>query len=102
LDIPELLNAAHIIPWRTDEKHRADPRNGICLNVFHDRAFDRGLISFDDKLRVIVSSTVSRSTECPFHRELLLGLSGCPLRLPQRFQPEPAALEYHRKHIYLP
>jgi len=47
LAIPELLNASHIIPWSVDEKRRADPRNGICLNAFHDRAFDRGLISFD-------------------------------------------------------
>lgn len=100
LAIPELLNASHIIPWSVDEKRRADPRNGICLNAFHDRAFDRGLISFDEEFRVIVSSTVDKSEKCEIQRNELVGMSGSPLRLPERFQPDKAALEYHRKHIF--
>jgi len=35
----ELLNASHIIPWRVDSTNRLNPRNGICLNALHDRAF---------------------------------------------------------------
>ena len=35
----ELLNASHIIPWRVDTTNRLNPRNGICLNALHDRAF---------------------------------------------------------------
>ena len=42
LDVPELLNASHIIPWSKDEANRMNPRNGLCLNAIHDRAFDRG------------------------------------------------------------
>lgn len=102
LAISELLNASHIIPWRVDEKRRADPRNGICLNALHDRAFDRGLISFDEDLRVIVSSTISNTDECDLHRSQLVALSGCPLRLPERFQPESAAVEYHRTQVFRP
>jgi predicted restriction endonuclease len=102
LAIPELLNASHIIPWNVDEKRRADPRNGICLNAFHDRAFDRGIISFDEDLCVIVSSTINNTEECDLHRGQLAGISGCPLRLPIRFHPEKAALQYHRTHIYRP
>jgi putative restriction endonuclease len=44
LEIPELLNASHIIPWSKDEANRVNPRNGLCLNAIHDRAFDRGLL----------------------------------------------------------
>lgn len=102
LAIPELLNASHIIPWSVDEKRRADPRNGICLNAFHDRAFDRGLIAFDENLRVIVSSSISQIEECDIHQNQLVEISGRPLRLPERFLPEKEALEYHRKHIYRP
>lgn len=102
LAIPELLNASHIIPWSVDEKRRADPRNGICLNALHDRAFDRGLISFDENLRVIVSTTINNAKDCDLHRSHLVALSGCPLRLPERFQPESAAVEYHRIHVYCP
>lgn len=100
LAIPELLNASHIIPWSVDEKRRADPRNGLCLNALHDRAFDRGLISFDENLRVMVSSTIDNFKECELHRDQLRGISGCPLRLPERFQPALVALEYHRIHVY--
>jgi predicted restriction endonuclease len=100
LAIPELLNASHIIPWSVDEKRRADPRNGICLNALHDRAFDRGLISFDENLRVIVSKTINNNEECELHCSQLVGISGRPLRLPERFQPEKEALEYHRTYIY--
>lgn len=99
LAISELLNASHIIPWSVDEKRRADPCNGICLNAFHDRAFDRGLISFDENLRVIVSPSVGESQECNIHRHQLTEMAGCPLRLPERFQPERTALDYHRNHI---
>lgn len=102
LAVPELLNASHIIPWSLDEKRRADPRNGICLNAFHDRAFDRGLISFDKHHRVMVSSTVRENEECGIHRDQLTGLSGRPLRLPERFQPETSALDFHRETIFRP
>ena len=41
--IPELLIASHIMPWASHPNQRLDPRNGLCLNALHDRAFDRGL-----------------------------------------------------------
>lgn len=55
LSDPRLLNASHIIPWSTSIPRRADPTNGLCLNALFDRAFDRGLITFDESLRVVVS-----------------------------------------------
>jgi len=45
LNIPDLLIASHIIPWSQDEKNRLNPRNGLCLNAMHDRAFDKGYIT---------------------------------------------------------
>lgn len=100
LAISELLNASHIIPWSVDEKRRADPRNGICLNALHDRAFDRGFITFDENLRVVVSPELSKSEICSIHREHLIGISGWQLRLPTRFPPDASALEYHRERIF--
>jgi putative restriction endonuclease len=38
--VPELLNASHIVSWAVDVKNRTNPRNGLCLNALHDRAFD--------------------------------------------------------------
>lgn len=56
LGIRELLNASHIIPWNADVSRRADPKNGIALNAIYDRAFDRGLITFDEEFRVVLSA----------------------------------------------
>jgi hypothetical protein len=56
LPIRELLIASHILPWSSNEGQRLDVRNGICLNRLHDAAFDQGLISFDDELRMILSN----------------------------------------------
>lgn len=99
LDVPELLNASHIIPWATSVERRADPRNGLCLNVILDRAFDRGLIAFNDDLTVIVSSRLTRHHEAG---GILVpgGLVGRRLNPPSRFDPDPRALEYHRTTIF--
>jgi hypothetical protein len=43
------------VPWRMNSSARTNPRNGICLNALHDRAFDRGFISFDEDLKLIYS-----------------------------------------------
>ena len=56
LPIRELLIASHILPWNSHEGQRLDVRNGIALNRLHDAAFDQGLISFDDELRLILSN----------------------------------------------
>jgi len=97
----ELLNASHIIPWSAEARRRGDPRNGICLNALHDRAFERGLISFDAEFRAIVSSELLQSAEdCAFSRTSLVGVAGRPLIRPHRFMPDPDALEYHRTHIF--
>ena len=98
--LPELLNASHIIPWKVDMARRADPRNGIALNALYDRAFDRGLITFDESFRVVLSYRV-RSDDPPLlHRMALLDLEGQKLRLPDRFAPDLAAMQYHREHIF--
>src|SRR5205807_9821718 len=59
LDIPELLNASHIIPWNVDVDLRADPSNGVCLCCLHDRAFDRGLMAVNDDNRLVLSFRLS-------------------------------------------
>jgi len=53
MGIRSMLVASHIIPWSQAEEHRLDPRNGIALNALHDKAFDRGLITFDTELRLV-------------------------------------------------
>jgi predicted restriction endonuclease len=111
LAVPQLLNASHIIPWAAPESEhrRADPTNGLCLNALHDRAFDRGLITFDEDHRLVVSPHLAERVESEHTAEdddpgplihRLLTTAGSPLHLPERFAPDPEALDYHREHVF--
>ena len=94
--IPQLLIASHIIPWSENEQRRADPTNGLCLNVLHDKAFDRHLITFDEDNRLVVSKTL-KNGDLPEFQSINFGkIEGSKLHLPHRFTPDPTALEIHR------
>ncbi len=100
ISVPELLNASHIVPWSRDINNRVNPRNGLCLNVLLDRAYDRGLITVTPELMVLVSPLLRESSGDP-------SLSGAVLRfhhqlvtLPQRFRPDPALLDRHVAEIF--
>lgn len=98
LGVPELLVGSHIVPWAAEAAHRTNPRNGLCLNALHDRAFDRGLIGVDEGLRVIVSSRVRKLGLA--QARAILEVEGTVLRLPRRFAPDPALLAWHRERVF--
>ena len=102
--IPDLLNASHIIPWQKDVKRRADPCNGIALNTLYDRAFDRGLITFDESFRLVLSNRLKTQKidhkSRPLFEQSFHQMEGTALRLPKRFEPDPKALTYHRENIF--
>lgn len=51
-----ILIASHIIPWAdSNDSQRLDPDNGILLSPCADALFDRHLISFNEKGRIILS-----------------------------------------------
>lgn len=99
IDIPELLVASHIIPWSHNKKERLNPQNGLCLNYLHDKAFDKGLITFDYNLKLVLSNQLksnnSDNIKLYFHE-----LEGNSLVLPKRFIPNEKFLEYHKQNIF--
>jgi putative restriction endonuclease len=100
LEVRALLNASHIIPWKVSVELRADPRNGFCLCVLHDRAFDRGLISVDVDSRLVISKRVRKTNPVPLHRVGLIELEGQRINLPGRFLPRLSSLDYHRTSVF--
>ena len=100
LSVPALLTASHIIPWAADRSRRADPRNGLLLNALHDRAFDRGLLTFDENLRTVLSRELKHADAPDFAVAALLKYEGRPLTPPKQFDPAADALAYHRKNIF--
>jgi putative restriction endonuclease len=98
LAITALLNASHIVPWAADASVRTDPRNGLCLNALHDRAFDRGLITVDEGFRVVVSRAVAGLPQ--EKAGAIQEVAGRKLVMPRRFVPDQAFLEFHRTNIF--
>ena len=101
LAIPQLLNASHIVPWSVDVKNRANPRNGLCLNAIHDRAFDCGLLTVTPELRVKVSPQLKQGKEDAATEQFLCRYHGSRIRLPSHFIPEPNFLRYHNENVFL-
>jgi len=99
--VPELLTASHIIPWSADESRRADPTNGLCLNALYDRAFDRGLITFDEDYRLVISGQLKKGDAPEFQQVNFLAREGAKLTLPHRFAPDAVALQKHRETIFV-
>lgn len=100
IDIPELLNASHIIPWSMDEKERLNPSNGICLSKLYDAAFDKGLIGIKTDYSIILSSKIKvHKNEAYFDKHFGF-LESCKLSLPERYQPKKEFLEYHLDTIF--
>nr|WP_246252255.1 HNH endonuclease signature motif containing protein [Mesorhizobium camelthorni] len=96
IEQPELLVAGHIKPWSLEIGRRLDPTNGICLNRLHDRAFDKGLITFEDDGYMVFSPRLKPDT-----RDKMLQLANAPtLKMPRRFLPDRQLLRFHREHIF--
>jgi putative restriction endonuclease len=96
LAVQPLLVASHIIPWAEDGKNRMNPRNGLCLNALHDRAFDRRLMWVEDGLKIRFSSKLKRASGAS--RKIvdwLTSFEGATLLLPATFSPDPLFLKAH-------
>lgn len=92
---PSLLVAGHIIPWSIDEKNRMNPRNGLCLNSLHDKAFELGLIGIDSDYRVVVSPRILETMNFETFKTYFQRHENQRITLPNRYLPEPGFLEDH-------
>ncbi len=95
-----LLVASHIVPWSRDKANRLNPSNGLCLSAIHDRAFDKGLITLSDDLKVLISGDLKRQND-PFVVEVFLPLEGHAIEIPERFAPKPEFVKWHRDTLFL-
>ncbi|MFZ0770524.1 MAG: HNH endonuclease [Candidatus Sulfotelmatobacter sp.] len=100
LSIPQLLNASHIVPWSVDVKNRTNPRNGLCLNAIHDRAFDCGLLTVTPNLRVRLSPKVKADAADKAAREFLCRFENVLIAPPRRFAPDENFLRYHNEQVF--
>lgn len=101
LSIPELLVASHIIPWSKDKKNRLNPRNGLCLNVLHDKAFDTGLLTITPDHMIKLSNRLLKTKDKEVLEKFFFPFADRQIRLPQRFTPDIVFLKFHNNNIFL-
>jgi putative restriction endonuclease len=100
LTIPDLLVASHIVPWSKDEANRVNPRNGLCLNALHDRAFDAGYLTITTKFTVKLSPAIRTLADTSPGAQFLRKFEGYEIGLPARFLPDPEFLKYHNRNVF--
>lgn len=87
-----MLVASHIKPWSaSSNEERLDPYNGLLLIPNLDRAFDRGLVSFDSDGAVLISPLLP-------HPEKLGINTGMSVELHALHR---GYMDYHRSHVFL-
>lgn len=99
VDDEAFLIASHIKPWREDVKNRLNPRNGLCLNTWYDKAFDRGFITIDQNYQVLVAPEILTKPQ-EFYHQTFHSIHQRSIHLPQKFLPDPVFLTYHRETIF--
>ena len=100
IDLSSLLVASHIKPWAIDKNNRLNPENGICLDVFYDKCFDKGLIGFDKNYSVVLSKHLQKLYHKNYFKKYFEPIDRKKIELPDRFLPNPEFLEFHIKNCF--
>ena len=95
------LIASHIRPWREDVDNRLNPRNGMCLSLMFDKAFDVGLITFSEDHRLVISSNLGAHENNSHVSETFLSRNGQKILPPNKFAPEESFLQWHRTACFV-
>lgn len=99
---PELLIASHIKPWKESDEQteRTNPRNGLCLNSLHDKAFDRGLITIDKEYRIVISSKLKDAEMDSGTKAWFMEYEKRQILLPDKFLPDKEFIAYHNDMVF--
>lgn len=92
---PELLEACHIIDWAQDTNNRTNPQNGLCMNPFFHKAYDKYLLSITPDLVIIISEELIQNASEGAFKDYLIDLKGGKITSPDKFFPRKDFLELH-------
>lgn len=75
--------------------------SATALTALHDRAFDRGLITFDAELRLVCAKALKGHFAEATMAQCFKAFEGKPLALPaEAAGPKPEYLEWHRTEVF--
>ena len=88
----EILVASHIKPWsESSDEEKLDTNNGLLLVANLDKAFDQGLITFEDNGNIRISDDLENPEKIDIKQDM---------KLTQIFKESKKYLEYHREEVY--
>lgn len=98
---PQLLIASHIKPWKdSSANEKTDPRNGVCLNALHDKAFDQGYIMIARDYTIRLSNNLKDIYDGKTIEQYFGAYQGRKIIMPDKFLPNTSYLEYHNDVIF--
>jgi len=93
---PKLLVASHIKPWAVcSNQERLSVDNGLLLSATYDRLFDAGLITFDKRGKIYLSSLIGVENTKRLHLSEDMSFD---LRISKEMC---EYLEYHRDMLFV-
>lgn len=97
VNTPKLVEACHIVNWSEDPNNRTNPKNGLCMNSFFHKAYDKYLLAISPDLLIIVSEELFQSATEESFFNYLKEINGRKILTPDRFFPqkELLALRYN-------
>lgn len=95
VNIAELLEACHIVDWSQDERNRVNPKNGLCMNSFFHKAYDKHLLGITPDMRIVISEELLQGSTDVTFLNYLKTIDGKKILLPGKFLPQKELLEIH-------
>lgn len=91
-----LLIASHIKPWAVaSDFEKLDPKNGFMLSPLYDKLFDRGLMTFSEDRRIILSNWIS-----PKNKERIGIKDGQFIQLLPLDEGRQSYMQFHRSSVF--
>lgn len=95
VNAPQLVEACHIVDWSEDPNNRTNPKNGLCMNSFFHKAYDKYLLAISPDLLIIVSEELFQSATEESFFNYLKEINGRKILMPDKFFPQRELLALH-------
>lgn len=95
VNTPQLVEACHIVDWSEDTKNRTNPKNGLCMNPFFHKAYDKRLLAISPDMSIIVSDELFECVADKMFYNYLKKINGRKIFLPDKFLPDRDFLAVH-------
>lgn len=99
VNTPKLVEACHIVNWSEDPNNRTNPKNGLCMNSFFHKAYDKYLLAISPDLLIIVSEELFQSATEESFFNYLKEINGRKILTPDRFFPQKELLALHHNEF---